>query len=114
MLTINSRTTDDVFIIDLEGQIDGGDSSQQILSLIRDTLEAGGKKVLLNLAHVQWINSLGVGFLVASFVSARNNGATMRLYGAPGRVSAVLHACGVAPNIIGIFSDEEEALGSFS
>jgi len=110
MLTIQSRTRGDVLIIDLDGQIDGSEESQRILSCIKEALERQPRRLLLNMEHVQWINSLGVGYLVASFVSARNQGTAMRLFGVPSRVSTVLHTCGVAPNIIGVFATEDEAL----
>lgn len=110
MLTIQSRTRGDVLIIDLDGQIDGSEESQRILSSIKGALERKPSRLLLNMERVQWINSLGVGYLVASFVSARNQGTTLRLFGVPSRVSTVLHTCGVAPNIIGVFATEDEAL----
>jgi anti-anti-sigma factor len=110
MLTIRSRMKDDVMIVDLEGQIDGSDESRQILSSIKAALERKPKKLLLNLEHVRWINSLGVGYLVAAFVSARNQGTTLRLFGVPTRVKSVLQTCGVSPNIIGVFATEAEAL----
>jgi anti-sigma B factor antagonist len=110
MLTINSRNRGDVLIIDLEGQIDGSSESQQVLSSVKESLEQKPSRLLLNLEHVRWINSLGVGYLVAAFVSARNQGTSLRLFGVPSRVAAVLQTCGVSPNVIGVFADEEAAL----
>jgi len=112
MLTIRSRTRADVTILDLDGQIDGSDASQEILGTIREVLTRKPKTLLLNLERVQWINSLGVGYLVASFVSARNQGTRLQLFGVPSRVKAVLHTCGVSPNIIAVFATEDEALKS--
>ena len=110
MLTITSRTQGDALIIDLEGKIDGSSESQQVLSSIKESLAQKPSRLLLNLEHVEWINSLGVGYLVAAFVSARNQGTSLRLFGVPSRVGAVLQTCGVSPNIIGVFANEEAAL----
>jgi anti-anti-sigma regulatory factor len=51
---------------------------------------------------------------VAAFVSARNQGTSLRLFGVPSRVAAVLQTCGVSPNVIGVFADEEAALQDLS
>ena len=110
MLTVTNRTQGDIMILDLEGEIDGTVASQQILNSIKEGLEQKPGTLLLNLGNVRWINSLGVGYLVAAFVSARNQGTSLRLFGVQSRVGAVLHTCGVAPNIIGVFTTEEEAL----
>ena len=110
MLTITRRTRENVTIIDLEGEIDGSESSQRILDSVKQSLEQKPGTLLLNLRSVHWINSLGVGYIVAAFVSARNQGATLRLFGVTSRVTAVLKACGVSPTIIGIFANEEAAL----
>ena len=78
--------------------------------LDHESLAQKPKRLLLNFEGVEWINSLGVGYLVAAFVSARNLGTSLRLFGVRGRAGAILHACRVAPAIIDIFQTEEEAL----
>lgn len=114
MLEITSHTRDGVLILRLEGRIDGDTPTMGIQDAAKAGLEKGLKNVLLDLRNVQWINSLGVGYLVAAFISIRNQHGKMKLVGAPNRVVAVLHATGVIPNIIEIFSDEEEAVASFA
>lgn len=113
MLEITSHTSGNVLILRLEGRIDGDTPSMQIQEATKAALDRGLKNVLLDLGGVQWINSLGVGYLVAAFVSLRNQKGTMKLVGAPSRVVTVLHATGVSPSIIPIFQDEEEAVASF-
>jgi anti-sigma B factor antagonist len=110
MLKISARAHDDVLMVILEGTIDGGESCRKIYDVIKDNLASGGRKFIMNLGAVEWINSLGVGFLVAAAVSASRDGAVVRLFGLNPRVSTLLNACGVVPHVWPAFPDESTAL----
>lgn len=113
MLDIDSRDVGDVRIIDVEGQIDGGPHSAELHEAIKRHLENGQKKILVNLEKVAWVNSLGVGSLVAAFVSARRSEGALKFCSAGDRVTAVLRTCGVIPEIFEVYDTEEQGLGSF-
>lgn len=112
MLTVTKRTNGDTSLLDLAGAIDGSDSCRKIHEAIRGSLDAGHRKIVFNLSDVAWINSLGVGFLVAACVSAAKEDATVRLVGMSPRVDSVLRACGIVPHIWKDFADERSALES--
>jgi anti-anti-sigma factor len=112
MLTVTKRTNDDTSLLDLVGAIDGSDSCRKIHEGIKGSLEAGHRKIVLNLTGVEWINSLGVGFLAAACVSASREDAVVRLVGLSPRVDKVLRACGIVPHIWKHFTDERSALES--
>jgi len=63
---------------------------------------------------VEWINSLGTGFLVAAAVAASREGAAIRIVGMTPRVSDVLEACGVVPHVWPAFDEERAAMDSFA
>jgi anti-anti-sigma factor len=114
MLTTSGRKVGDVVIIDLSGRLDGSDPCKEIYDLIKTSLDQGETKFLLNFTQLEWINSLGVGFLAAAVVSIVRSQAALRVYGLTSRVSQVLMTCGVVPNILRNLEDEESALRSFS
>jgi len=114
MLTFETRTEDGVLVLDLEGKIDGGPESRQIHDEVKRALQEGTNRILINMQRVPWLNSLGVGILIASFVSAKREDAILRMYGAAGRVEAVLNTNGVIPEIFEMYQSEQEALASFS
>jgi anti-sigma B factor antagonist len=114
MLKIDVRRTGTVCILDLEGQIDGGSDSAALQSTVRKELSEGSANLLINLAGVKWVNSLGVGNLIAAFASAKREGAVLKFFGASDRVATVLRTAGVIPSIFEILGDENEALASFS
>jgi len=113
MLSITTRDLGGVMIIDLDGQIDGGPESVKIHDLIKQNLEKGQKKFILNLKSVRWLNSLGAGVLIAAYASAKRQDAALKVFGVADRVEAVLKTCGLIPEVFDVFPDEDGAVRSF-
>lgn len=114
MLTIRSRTEGDIVVIDLEGRLDGSPESASVQDTIHEILEGGTtRKILISLEGLQWINSVGVGYLVAALVSARNAGARIKFVGSHSRLVTLLRTTGLVPNIIDLFATEAEGLRDF-
>ncbi|HMB70190.1 MAG TPA: STAS domain-containing protein [bacterium] len=113
MLTIKNRAEGDVHVLELEGRLDGTPESASIQDTIREVLEGGCRKVLISLEGLQWINSIGVGYLVASLVSARNAGAKIKFVGSHGRLVTLLRTTGLIPNIMQLYESEAEGLRDF-
>lgn len=113
MLTIKSRTEGDIVVIELEGRLDGSEESDGVQETIRQVLGDGTRKILVSLEGVQWINSIGVGYLVAALVSSRNAGAKIKFVGSHSRLVTLLRTTGLVPNIMHLFDSEAEGLRDF-
>jgi len=113
MLNITTRDQAGVMIIDLDGQIDGGPLSMKVHELIKQNLEKGQKKLVLNMQNVKWLNSLGAGVLIAAYASAKRQDAALKLFGITDRVETVLKTCGLIPEVFEVYKDENGALRSF-
>jgi anti-sigma B factor antagonist len=113
MLNITTRDQAGVMIIDLDGQIDGGPLSMKVHELIKQNLEKGQKKLVLNMQNVKWLNSLGAGVLIAAYASAKRQDVALKLFGISDRVETVLKTCGLIPEVFEVYKDENGALGSF-
>ena len=113
MLNITTRDLAGVMIIDLDGQVDGGPLSMKVHELIKQNLEKGQKKLVLNMQNVKWLNSLGAGVLIAAYASAKRQDAALKLFGITDRVETVLKTCGLIPEVFEVYKDENGALGSF-
>ena len=98
------------------GDHDGKRAAEVGDQRLRDTADAligdRWKKILLNLAEVSFMDSAGVGELVAGLRRARKEGASLKLLNANERVHSTLYIAKLLP-IFEIYSDEKEALGSF-
>ncbi len=71
---ISTRQVGGVTIVDIRGRIVLGEESASVRDVICDLLSKGHKQILLNLGAVDYIDSMGLGSLVAAFVSVRKQG----------------------------------------
>jgi anti-sigma B factor antagonist len=78
-LKISNRLVDGVGVVELSGRIVLGEESNALREQIKGMLAAGQKKIVLNLADVTYIDSAGLGALVAAHHSARTQGASLKL-----------------------------------
>ena len=75
-MVVNPRRLDDVVILDLSGRITIGEGTLILRDRIQKLLKGGDRKFLLNLADVDYIDSSGLGELVSSFTTVRNQEGT--------------------------------------
>jgi anti-sigma B factor antagonist len=112
-LKLNTRQAGDVAVIDVSGRIALGEGSSVVLDAMRDLTTKGNKKILLNLSNVSYIDSLGIGELVAGFTSVANAGGTVKLLGLNKHVKDVLQITRLY-TVFEVFEDEGPALRSFA
>ena len=80
-MNIDTRVVDGVTILDVHGKITIGDGSVEIRNKVRETLDQGNKKILLNLGDVSYVDSSGIGELVSSFTTVTNQGGELKEVG---------------------------------
>ena len=73
------REVGDVRIVDLSGRITLGDGTKALRETVQGLLGEGQKRILLNMGEVAYIDSAGIGELVASLISVRNRGGELKL-----------------------------------
>ena len=78
-LKISQREVDGVTVVALDGRIVLGEESTALREKIKSLLAEGKKKIVLNMAEIKYIDSAGLGTLVAAHLSAKNQGASVRL-----------------------------------
>jgi anti-anti-sigma factor len=66
-MTTSVRNVGDVTVVDISGRIVLGDESAALRDLIAELLSKGDRKIVLDLAAVNYIDSSGLGALVSSF-----------------------------------------------
>ncbi len=106
------RNTGDVAIVDLAGRLTLGEGSGTLRSTIKDLLAQGSKKILLNLKEVGYIDSSGLGEMVASYASVTNGGGRIKLMNAEARVRDLLTVTKLY-SVFEDFSNESTAIASF-
>src|ERR1700747_3878585 len=73
------RDVNGVTVVDIDGRIVLGEESNSFRERVKSLLAAGKRKIVLNMAQVSYIDSAGLGTLVATFHSARSQGAVLKL-----------------------------------
>jgi anti-sigma B factor antagonist len=111
-LSIGAREVSHVTILDLRGRIVLGDEIDELRSAIRNLIDEGKKKIILNLADVDYIDSSGVGALVGGFTAVRNAGGELKLLNLSQKVHDVLHVTKLY-TVFDIRDDEFHAVKSF-
>lgn len=101
-----------VTVLHLSGPITLGKGTQKFRELIHDTLESGKKKILLNMSEVYYLDSSGLGELVAAHTTVTRQGGKLKLMKLTRRVQDVVQLTRVY-RIFEVFQDEETAVRSF-
>ena len=110
-LKLSTRTVDNVLIVDCAGRIVFGEESGYLRELVKKLI-ADKHQLVLNLSGVTYIDSGGLGTLVALYTSARNNGVAVKLANLTQRVGDLLQVTKLV-TIFEVFEDEQKAVDSF-
>ena len=81
---------DDVAVLTLTGRLMGGSDSLALHDKVHSLLEDGIKRVVLDLAKVDWMNSSGLGALMASLTTLRNAGGELKLADVTKKIESLL------------------------
>ncbi|MGA7218656.1 MAG: STAS domain-containing protein [Candidatus Sulfotelmatobacter sp.] len=111
-MTIKTREVHHVTIVDINGRIVLGEETGLLRDTIRALIAADKKKIVLNLAHVDYIDSSGVGELVSSYTAVRNAGGDLKLLSLTKKVRDVLHITKLY-TVFDVKDDEFTAVKSF-
>jgi anti-sigma B factor antagonist len=111
-LIIDTREVAHVTILDINGRIVLGPEIGTLRDAVRSLVKEGKKKIILNLADVDYLDSSGVGELVGSFTTVRNAGGELKLLNLTQKVHDVLHVTKLY-TVFDIKDDEFTAVKSF-
>ena len=112
-MIINKRDKNDIVIFDLEGEIRRSDTSDVSLhQFVKEQLDRGKRKILLNFDKVQFIDSFGIGEILASYISTQNLGGKLKLIRISKRLFLIFQVTQLT-RVLDILDDEDTALTSF-
>ena len=107
-----TRENGGVMIVDFSGRITLGDGSAMLRKTIRELSGNGHKRILLNLADVDYIDSAGIGELVSAYSSVRSAGGELKLLNLTKRVNDLLQITRLF-TVFDVQSEEWTAIHSF-
>jgi len=102
-----------VSVIGLNGRIVLGQESSALRDAVKHVVADGKKKIVLDMSNVSYIDSAGLGILVASHVSAKTQGASMRLSSLGNKFQEIMQITRLF-TIFDIYDSTATAIDSFS
>ncbi len=108
---ISEREREGITILDLKGRLTVGEASV-VREKVTELAAAGKTKVILNLQHVDYIDSTGLGSMVICFTTLKKAGGALKLLNLNKRNIELLLLTKLH-TIFEVFSDEQDAVNSF-
>jgi len=113
-MSVKMRTVSNgkIGIIELKGSLVGGKDTDEFRETVADLIEQGTKSLIIDLSKVNYMNSSGIGSLIAVHSSYSKNGGVVKLTGLSSSVQNLF----VVTKLIDVFDVHEnvdQAIGSF-
>jgi len=112
-MIIQKRDKNSVVVFDIEGELKRSDITDVTLhQLVKGELDTGKRHILLNFEKVPFIDSFGVGEILASYISTHNLGGKLKLARISKKLFLIFQVT-MLTKVLDIFDDEDAALQSF-
>jgi anti-sigma B factor antagonist len=113
VLVITEQTVGDVTILRLTGRLVLFEGDAVLRQYVDDLVRRGRLKLLLDFAAVTYIDSAGIGMLIAKYLSVRRKGGDLKLLRLTARGLLVMTITKLF-TVFETFESEEAALRSFA
>ena len=111
-MKIQERDVKDVHILAPEGKVTLGDGDQELGEAVRQALEKGSRKILINFTKVTVLDSSGLGELVGCYTSIKNRKGELRICGLNSRIFNLMQMTSLH-SVFEVRDTEAEALAGF-
>ena len=112
-MDIQQRTVGGVVVLTIMGDISmNGAGMTPVADVVRSELQQGHNRLLLDLGHVRYVDSAGLGELVQAYSAARNRGGALKLLNVTKRLNDLLVVTRLL-TVFECFDREAAALASF-
>ena len=113
-MRMEQRTVDEVVVLSIVGDIAmNGAGASLLADRVRSLLQDGHDRLVLDLGHVRYVDSAGLGELVHAFSAVRNRGGAIKLLNITRRLTDLLVVTRLL-TVFDCFDGEAEALASFA
>lgn len=111
-MKLADRVQDGIVILEPKGKIMGGPDASLLNDKLHEYIEADQKSIVIDLAKVDWMNSTGLGILISSYTTLRNNGGHLKLANVTDKIRSLLTITKLV-TVFEAFDDIESAIRSF-
>ena len=111
-MKLSHREVDDVMILEPKGKIMGGPDATMLHDQLHDFIKENKRKVVIDLAKVDWMNSTGLGILISGLTTMRNNDGELKLANVTEKIESLLTITKLI-TVFECFDTVDEAVKSF-
>ena len=111
-MKMRDEVKDGVVIIHLEGKVMGGPDATMFHGKLHEYINQGKKKVIINLAEVEWMSSVGIGMLISALTTMKNNDGVLKLANITEGIESLLTITRLV-TIFSTYDSIDEAMKSF-
>jgi anti-sigma B factor antagonist len=90
-MKVTTHTQGDAYVISLQGRILGDTESQDFMNTVKAAIIDGKRRVVFDLTDVEWMNSSGLGMLIAGQGQFKEVEGQIKLTGLNDSVSKIMH-----------------------
>ena len=112
-LKMTDSETNGTSVVTLDGRIVLGEESQALRQKLKCLIAEGNKKIILNMDNIKYIDSAGLGILVAAHINAKLQGASLILSNLGTKFQEILQITKLV-TVFHVFNTEAAAVASFS
>lgn len=112
-MQIDERTVEGVKVLDLEGEIIFAQGDTLLKDKIHSLVNQGYKQIIVNLAGIRYLDSSGLGHLVAAYATVHNAGGALKLTNLATKLETLMTMTKLL-TIFEAYESEAEAVASFS
>jgi anti-sigma B factor antagonist len=112
-MKIQERASGSVTILDLDGKLVLGDGDALLKDKVHSLVFEGRKQILLNMGGVNYVDSSGLGSMIAASMTAKNNGGQIKLLNLTKRLSDLLSIAKLT-TVFDTYDSEADAVRSFA
>jgi anti-sigma B factor antagonist len=113
-MSIRTRTvrSGTIAIIEVRGSLVGDGDTDLLREAVSDFIEQGNKCLVINLQKVTYINSSGIGSIIAAHTSYVKNGGEVKLSGISNTVQSLLVVTKLI-DVFDVYDTVDEAINSY-
>ena len=111
-MNLKEKEQDGIVVLELSGKIMGGPDATLLNEKLHELIDKGKSTVVADLAKVSWMNSSGLGILIAGLTTMRNNDGDLKLSNVTDKIQSLLMITKLI-TVFETFNSVDNAVDSF-
>ena len=111
-MAVQINIEENVVVVKVQGKLMGGPDTKKCHEKMKHLIEEGHQQMVIDLSRVEWVNSSGLGMLVACYTSCRNSGGQFKIAGPTEKTKSLLKMTKLN-TVMEVFENTQQAIESY-